>query len=110
MKSKKNKYNAFVEILSFFLLIGVWIYLFLNWGNMPDKIPGHYNAVGEENKKREYQVMKNMLNTMNLFVVAIFVYLTINSSKAILLPMLFLPVFLISIFGSLIFFIENWLE
>lgn len=147
MKLKKNKYEILVEIICLILLIGVLIYLFLNWNSIPDKIPGHYNATGEidrigskkellvlpivswlmylgmtvlekfpqvwntgvtvteENKERVYRVLKNMLSTMKLIMVAVFVYLTINSSQEKSLPVLFLPVFLTLMFGSIIFFI-----
>jgi uncharacterized membrane protein YhdT len=123
------------------------IYLFLKWNSIPDRIPGHYNAMGEidrmgskeellvlpvigwlmylgmtviekfpqiwntgvtvteENKERVYRVLKNMLSTLKLIVVAVFVYLTINSSQAISLPVWFLPVLLILMFGSILFFI-----
>lgn len=46
-----------------------------------------------------------MLNTMKLIVVAVFVYLTINSSQTMPLSVWFLPVFLTLMFGSIIFFI-----
>lgn len=147
MKVKKNKYDIFVEIVCITLLIGVLIYLFLNWSSIPDKIPGHYNAKGEidrmgskgellilpiiswlmylgltvaehfpqiwntgvtvteENKERIYRVLKNMLNTVKLMTVAVFVYLSINSSQGISLSVWFLPVSLILVFGSMILFI-----
>ncbi len=147
MKVKKNKYNIFVEIVCLILLIGVLIYLFLNWNSIPDKIPGHYNAMGEidsigskgellilpfigwlmylglsvienfpqiwntgvtvteENKERVYRILKNMISTIKLLMVAVFVYLTINTSQAISLSVWFLPVFLFLVFGSIIFFI-----
>lgn len=147
LKIKKNKYDIGVEIICLILLIGVLIYLFINWNSIPGKIPGHYNAMGEidrmgskkelfllpiigwlmysgmtlleqfpkvwntgvtvteENKERVYSVIKNMLNTMKLIVVAVFVYLTINSSQTMPLSVWFLPVFLTLMFGSIIFFI-----
>jgi uncharacterized membrane protein len=147
LKLKKSKYDILVEIVCSILLIGVLIYLFLNWNSIPEKIPGHYNAMGEidrmgskkellvlpiiswlmylgmtvlerfpqiwntgvtvtdENKERVYRVLKNMLSTMKLIVVAVFVYLTINSSQAISLSVWFLPVFITLMFGSIIFFI-----
>ena len=147
MKVKKTKYDIFVEIVCLTLLIGVSIYLYLNWSSIPDMIPGHYNAMGEidrmgskkelvvlqiigwlmyliltvigkfpqiwntgvsvteENKERVYRITKNLLNTVKLIMVAVFVYLTINSSQVISLTVWFLPVFLILLFGSMIFFI-----
>jgi len=146
MKVEKTKYDIFVEIVCLTLLIGVSIYLYLNWSTIPDKIPGHYNAMGqidrmgskgellilpiigwliylfltviekfpqiwntgvtvtEENKERVYRITKNLLNTVKLITVAVFVYLTINSSQAISLSVWFLPIFLILEFGSMIFF------
>lgn len=136
-----------VEIVCLILLIGVLIYLYCNWSSIPDKIPGHYNAIGEidrmgsknellvlpiiswlmylgmtvlekfpqawntgvtvteENKERVYGVLKNMLSTMKLIMVAIFVYLTINSSQSMSLSVWFLPIALTLMFGSIIFFI-----
>ncbi len=147
LKLKRSKYDILLEIVCLILLIGVLIYLFLNWNSIPEKIPGHYNAMGkidrmgskkellvlpiiswlmylgmtalerfpqiwntgvtvtEENKERVYRVLKNMLSTMKLIVVAVFVYLTINSSQAISLSVWFLPVFITLMFGSIIFFI-----
>ena len=147
MKVKKNKYDIFVEMVCLTLLVGVSIYLYLNWRSIPDMIPGHYNAMGEidrmgskkelvvlqiigwlmyliltvigkfpqiwntgvsvteENKERVYRITKNLLNTVKLIMVAVFVYLTINSSQVISLTVWFLPVFLILLFGSMIFFI-----
>lgn len=147
MKLKKNKYDIFVEIVCLILLIGVCIYLILNWVNIPDRIPGHYNAMGEidrmgskkellflliiawlmylgltviekfpqiwntgvivteKNKECVYRVLKSMLSTMKLIIVATFVFLTINTSQAISLPVWFSPIFLILMFGSMIFFI-----
>lgn len=149
LKLKKNKYEIWEEIVCIILLIGVLIYLLLNWNSIPDKIPGHNNAMGEidrmgskkellvlpiiswlmylgitvlekfpqvwntgvtvteENKERVYRVLKNMLSTMKLIMVAVLVYLTINSSKAISLSVWFLPVSLTLMFGSIIFFIKK---
>ncbi len=147
LKVKKNKYDIAMEIVCLILLFGVLIYLLINWNNIPDQIPGHYNAMGEvdrmgskkellvlpviswlmylgmtiighfpqvwntgvkvteENKEGVYRILKNMLNTLKLIMVAVFVYLTVNSSQAISLSVWFLPVFLIVMFGSLIYFI-----
>ena len=147
LKLKKNKYDILVEIVCLILLISVLIYLYFNWSNIPNKIPGHYNAMGvidrmgsknellvlpmiswlmyigmtvlekfpqawntgvtvtEENKERVYKVLKNMISTMKLIMVANFAYLTINSSLAMPLSVWFLPVFLTLMFGTIIYFI-----
>ena len=147
MKLKTSWYDIFVEIMCLALLFGILLYLLINWSSIPDKIPGHYNAMGEidrmgskgelfvlpiiswlmylgltivekfpqvwntgvkvteENRERVYRVLKDMLGTMKLITVAIFVYLTINTAQAVSLSVWFLPVFLIIIFGSIIFYI-----
>ena len=145
MQIKRSKYDVAVNIICLTLLFGITIYLGINWSNIPDEIPGHYNFMGvvdtwvnkgkliilpivgwiiylvitaigqfpklcdtgvtEENKKRVYLILKNMLNTVKLLVIIIITYLTINSALDKNLPIWFLPVFLILIFGSIIFFI-----
>ena len=146
MNLKMNKHDVFVEVVCLILLMGVFVYLFISWDNIPDKIPGHYNAMGqvdriankselivlpiiaclmyigltaigripqiwntgvtvtEENKERVYRVLKNMLGTMKLIMVAVFVFLSINSTQATSLPVWFLPVFLTLTFGAIIFY------
>ena len=47
MRLKKSRYNIFVEVVCLVLLVGVVLYLVVNWNTIPDKIPGHYNAAGE---------------------------------------------------------------
>jgi len=144
---KRNKYNVFADIVCLVLLMGVIIYLFVAWGSLPDKVPGHYNAAGEidrmgsryellitpivgwlmylgisvverfpqvwntgvtvteENKERVYRVIRNMLSTLKIIMILVFVFLTINSSLSTPLPVWFTPTYIILIFGTLILFI-----
>lgn len=146
MKLKRSTYDVAVNLICLILLLGTVVYFVVNWGEFPDKVSGHYNAMGEvdrwgnkeellitliiawimylgmtaiehfpqvwntgvrvteENKKRVYSILKNMIVTLKLTVVVIFVFLTVNSASASQLPLWFLPVFLILIFGSIIFF------
>ena len=46
MELKRNWYHLFTETVCLILMIGILLYLFLNWGSFPNKIPGHYNAAG----------------------------------------------------------------
>lgn len=46
MKLKKNKADILLEGVSLVLLIGVTLYLILNWSSIPEKIPMHFNAAG----------------------------------------------------------------
>jgi uncharacterized membrane protein len=106
-------YNAMGEIdrmgskldLLVLFIIGWLMYLGMT---MIEKFPQVWNTgvtVTEENKERVYRVLKNMLSTMKLIIVAVFMYLIINSSKATSLTIWFYPVLLISMFGSMLFFI-----
>ena len=146
MKIKMNKQDVFVEIICLVLLIGILLYLFLNWDNIPDRIPVHYNVMGqanrivnkgeiivfpiiawmvyigltvtkriprvwstgvkvtEENKERVYRVEKSMVRTLKLIIIVVFVFLIINSTQTTSLPAWFHPVFLILLFGSIIFY------
>lgn len=45
-KIKKTKYDIAVNIISMITLIGTFLYLIINWGNIPDQIPGHYDFTG----------------------------------------------------------------
>ena len=45
MSIKKIKYYI-IDIICIALLFGISIYLLIGWGNLPDKIPGHYDALG----------------------------------------------------------------
>jgi hypothetical protein len=45
MSIKKIKYYS-IDIICIALLFGTSIYLLISWGNLPDKIPGHYDALG----------------------------------------------------------------
>ncbi len=46
-KLKHTKFQNFLEVISILLLISMFAALYLNWGNIPDRNPGHYNALGE---------------------------------------------------------------
>lgn len=144
---KKSRYDVVINLFCLLLLVGIVAILIVNWSNIPDKIPGHYNAVGEvdrwgnkeellilpiigwilyigitvleqfpqiwntgvkvteQNATRIYRILKNMVGTIKLLMVFVFVFLTANSAFAKALPDWFLPTFLVLIFGSMIFFI-----
>lgn len=64
-------------------------------------------AVTKENKEAIYRILKNLLNTVKLFIVIMFTFLTVNSSLGENLTVWFLPVTMILLFGSIIFFINQ---
>lgn len=147
MKVKSNLLDSLKNIFSIFILVGIFIFLWINWGNLPEQIPGHYNASGaidrwgnkseiiilpiiaailyagltllerfpqiwntgvtvtDENKSRIYSVLKSMIITEKLIVIVVFAYLSIQQVSAKALPTLFLPLFLVLMFGSIAFYI-----
>ena len=46
MKIKNNKIDILVEVICLVMLVGVTIYLGINWSSLPDKIPAHYDFAG----------------------------------------------------------------
>ncbi|MDR1159852.1 MAG: DUF1648 domain-containing protein [Syntrophomonadaceae bacterium] len=47
MKVKNRKFDIVINIICLLLLLGITVYLAVNWNNIPGKVPGHYNAMGE---------------------------------------------------------------
>lgn len=47
MKTESTKFQKLAETLAALLLILFIAYIALNYSNLPDRIPGHYNAYGE---------------------------------------------------------------
>jgi uncharacterized membrane protein len=47
LKFKYTKFQITMEIVGLLLIIGMIIFVCMQWNQLPDKIPGHYNAVGE---------------------------------------------------------------
>lgn len=43
----RNVYTFVLNWICLLILIGSAIYLVFNWGSIPDRIPCHYNAMGE---------------------------------------------------------------
>lgn len=50
MVMPRSKYAIAVNIICILLFLGVAIFLGLTWQDIPDKIPGHYNALGETDR------------------------------------------------------------
>lgn len=59
----------------------------------------------QENKEAVYKCMKTMLISLKVEIIAMFFYITFHSVNAMDLPIAFLPIVLIIIFGSLTYFI-----
>ncbi|OYO43054.1 uncharacterized protein DUF1648 [Lachnotalea glycerini] len=46
MNINKTRYDIFVNIVGAGILIAMVLYLWLNWQEIPESIPAHYNAAG----------------------------------------------------------------
>ena len=73
-----------------------------------ERFPRTWNTAGiritEENSARIYKIMRRLLSTVKLVVVAAFVFITLYSSLATSLPGWFLPVFLFLCLGPVVYF------
>ena len=47
MRKKSSAFDYAVNLLCLALLLGVTLYILLGWNTFPERIPGHYNALGE---------------------------------------------------------------
>lgn len=47
MKVKYTKFQVVLEIVGLLLIIGMIAFIYIYWNQLPEKIPGHYNAMGE---------------------------------------------------------------
>lgn len=61
--------------------------------------------VTDKNKEYVYRILKNMITTLKLIVVCVFTYLTMQTALVIELPSLFLPAFILILFGDMLFWI-----
>ena len=89
----------FLPILSWILYLGMTVV---------EHFPQIWNTgvtVTEENKERVYRILKDMFSTVKLIVVAVLSYLTINSALMIGGTIWSLPILLILMFGTIIFFV-----
>lgn len=147
MKVKNSVFDYIIEVICWGLVVGIPLYLLMNWQQIPEQIPMHYDAMGnidrwadkgelivmpivtlimytfmtiierfpqvwntgvkvtEENQARVYRVLKNLVKTMKLIVIADFSFMTINSLIGRDLPVWFTPVVLLLVFGNIIFWI-----
>ena len=47
MRLKDNWYQRVVHILTGLVFIAMWVHIILVWGDLPDRIPTHYDFAGE---------------------------------------------------------------
>lgn len=147
MKLKYTKLQLVLEIIGLLFLVGMIVFIYTHWDQIPQQVPMHYNARGEidswgskyqifilpiisillysfitvisffpqiwnvpvqitdENKEAVYLSTKNLIIFVKVEILAIFFYLNYHTVTAQPLSITFLPIYMIIIFGTLIFFI-----
>ena len=73
-----------------------------------ERFPNMWNTgvkITEKNKERVYGICRNMIITLKLITVVIFLFISVHQTTGTNLPGWYLPVLLSVIFGPLIFFI-----
>jgi len=152
IKYKNTKLQNIMEVASLLIIISMFLLVIIRWDSLPDKIPGHYNALGEvnrwgnkgeliilpivsilmyllltvvtafpsiwnmpvtvteENRVRVIGCTKNMMLLMKAEMLLMFAYINYNTMEVKALSPLFLPVTLVIIFGTLIFFIVRTIK
>ncbi|WP_185960134.1 DUF1648 domain-containing protein [Planococcus soli] len=142
-----------IAMLSFFAML---LFLFFQYGALPDQVPGHYNGAGkvdrwgekeelfllpligivlwigmtvlekfphtynylnltEENAEVQYKNGRRMINVLKNEILILFSFITIQnirvaSGTAEGLGVFFLPIYLLIVFGSVLFFIVRMLR
>ncbi|WP_453990270.1 DUF1648 domain-containing protein [Bacillus nitroreducens] len=47
LKRRKTLSEKILEILSILLLVGMYIFIIVNWSEIPNRVPTHFNIAGE---------------------------------------------------------------
>lgn len=83
-----------------------WItYLFLT---LIERFPEIWNTgvtVTEENKERVYSVLLHLISSIKFIIILLFAWLTVQTAVGFELGAWFLPVFLLAIFGDLLYWL-----
>ena len=106
-------YNAAGEVnrwgdkseLIFLPIIGGMLYFLIT---LVQQYPEAWNTgvkVTEQNRERVYQILGNLIGTTKLMMLAVFSSLTVLSSLGLSLPIWYLGVFLLLLFGAIAFFL-----
>lgn len=99
-----NRWGGKSELLML-PIIGGMLYFFIT---LIQQYPQAWNTgvtVTEENRERVYRILRNLIGTTKLMMLLVFSSLTVLSSLGLALPIWYLGVFLVLLFGSITFFI-----
>jgi uncharacterized membrane protein len=64
-------------------------------------------TVTEQNRTRVYRILKNLIAVIKMLMLLVFASMTVLSSLTLRLPIWYLGVFLLAVFGSIAFFIAQ---
>lgn len=152
----RSSFETFFNVVGVLIFTATLLFLFLQYGDLPEHVPGHYNEAGkadrwgskgelhwlpligaclwigmtileryphtfnyinltEENVEFQYKNGRRMINVLKNEMLILFSYITVQSIRvangtAEGLGVLFLPIFLLIIFGSLLFFVMKMLR
>ena len=73
-----------------------------------ERFPQVWNTgvtVTKENRARVYRILKNMIAVIKMLMLLVFASITVLSSLTLRLPIWYLGVFLLAVFGSIAFFV-----
>ena len=149
MKLKYTKFQIVLETIGLLLIVGMIVFVYTQWNQIPQQVPMHYNAIGEidswgskyeilflpafglllyafitavsffpqiwnvpvritdENREVVYLSSKDLLIIMKVEILMSFFYINYHTVTAQPLPIAFLPIFMIVLFGTIIFFIRR---
>jgi hypothetical protein len=149
MKLKYTKFQIVLETIGLLLLVGMIVFVYIQWNQIPQQVPMHYNVMGEidkwgskngilflpaisiflyafitmvsffpqiwnvpvqitdENKEVVYLSSKDLLIIMKVEILMSLFYINYHTVTAQPLPITFLPVFMIVLFGTIIFFVRR---
>jgi len=66
----KTKFEKIVNSIGLFIYGATILFLIVNWGNIPDKVPGHFNAAGEVDRwGSKYELITLPIIALLLFVI-----------------------------------------
>jgi len=101
---KVNRWGSKSELIV--LPIISWVlYGFIT---LVERYPQAWNTgvtVTEKNRARVYRILKNMIAVIKMLLLAVFASITVLSSLVLRLPIWYLGVFLLAVFGSIAFFL-----
>ena len=141
---KSNLFDKIMMVLSVLILLTATLFVIMNWGEMPEQIPSHYNFKGEvdnyggkgilvftlvmgwvmvltfsilgmfpkywntgvertpANEAAVNRIIRDMMSVMQLSLAAMFSYMSVTPVLGINMGCWFMPVFLMTIFGTII--------